>query len=94
MKDVVDIINYVKPTALVGLSTIGGAFTPPVIQAMAAVNPRPIIFPLSNPVTLSECTFSDALEHTKGTVIFASGSPFPETSYGGKTKVPGQGNNM
>jgi len=63
---------------------------------MAALNPRPIIFPLSNPVHLSECSFADAVEHTNGTVLFASGSPFPEQRdpSSGRMLYPGQGNNM
>lgn len=92
--DLVDIIQHVKPTALLGLSTIGGAFTPSVIQAMAAINPRPIIFPLSNPVSLSECSFENAINHTDGRVLFASGSPFPPQQHNGTTHYPGQGNNM
>jgi malate dehydrogenase (oxaloacetate-decarboxylating)(NADP+) len=71
-----------------------GAFTTEVIAAMAAINPRPIIFPLSNPVKLAECTFADAVEHTQGSVLFASGSPFPSQTYNGKVLYPGQGNNM
>ncbi|KAG2008538.1 malate dehydrogenase [Coprinopsis cinerea AmutBmut pab1-1] len=94
MTNILDIIDYVKPTALLGLSTISGAFTPEVIQAMAAINPRPIIFPLSNPVRLSECSFADAVKYTNGNVLFASGSPFPEQQYGDHILYPGQGNNM
>lgn len=61
---------------------------------MAEINPRPIIFPLSNPVKLSECSFKDAVEYSNGTVLFASGSPFPEQAFGGEMLYPGQGNNM
>lgn len=61
---------------------------------MSQINPRPIIFPLSNPVRLSECEFSEAVEWSNGRVIFASGSPFPEQTYIGRTLYPGQGNNM
>ncbi|KAH8091663.1 malic enzyme [Cristinia sonorae] len=94
MTNLVDILNYVKPTALLGLSTIKGAFNQQVIETMSALNPRPIIFPLSNPVRLSECEFHEAVEWSNGRVIFASGSPFPEQTYAGRTLYPGQGNNM
>ena len=58
---------------------------------MSALNPRPIIFPLSNPVRLSECEFDEAVQWSRGTVLFASGSPFPEQEYGGRVLYPGQG---
>ncbi|KAJ7913874.1 hypothetical protein B0H13DRAFT_2003826 [Mycena leptocephala] len=93
--DLLDVLDYVKPTALMGLSTQSGAFPRAVIETMAALNPLPIIFPLSNPVKLSECTFEDAVKYTNGAkVLFASGSPFHEISYNGKMLYPGQGNNM
>ncbi|KAG1729122.1 hypothetical protein EDB19DRAFT_1897278 [Suillus lakei] len=94
MKDLTEIVKYVKPTALLGLSTITGAFTPDVIRQMSQSTPRPIIFPLSNPVHLSECTFAEALTHSNGTAIFASGSPFGSEVIGGVRREPGQGNNM
>ncbi|OCH85734.1 malic enzyme [Obba rivulosa] len=94
MTNLTEIIKYVKPTALMGLSTIKNAFTQPVVETMAALNPCPIIFPLSNPVRLSECEFRDAVEWSQGRVIFASGSPFPEQEYNGRMLYPGQGNNM
>ncbi|KAJ7314973.1 hypothetical protein DFH08DRAFT_715986 [Mycena albidolilacea] len=92
--DLLDILDYVQPTALMGLSTMSGAFSRAAIETMAALNPLPIIFPLSNPVKLSECTFADAVTYTNGKVLFASGSPFAEIVHQGKTLYPGQGNNM
>jgi malate dehydrogenase (oxaloacetate-decarboxylating)(NADP+) len=89
-----DVIEYVKPTILMGLSTIGGAFTAEILQKMAKWNKRPIIFPLSNPSSKSECTFEEAINHTEGRALFASGSPFHAYTYKGKTYHPGQGNNM
>jgi len=88
------IIDYVKPTALMGLCTTGGVFNETVIRKMAALNERPMIFPLSNPVHKSECTFEQAMNWTDGKVIFASGSPFPAYTYNGVEHTPGQGNNM
>lgn len=77
-----------------GLSTIGGAFTPAILQQMARLNKKPIVFPLSNPSSKSECTFEDAVKYTDGEAIFASGSPFPSLEYGGKTLTPGQGSSF
>lgn len=85
------LIEFVKPTILMGLSTIGGAFTPELIQKMAQLNEHPIIFPLSNPSSKSECTFEEAVKYTDGKVLFASGSPFPEIQHNGKELTPGQG---
>jgi malate dehydrogenase (oxaloacetate-decarboxylating)(NADP+) len=88
------LIDYVRPTILMGLSTIGGAFTPEIIKQMATLNDRPVIFPLSNPSSKSECTFEDAIKYTNGKALFASGSPFADVEFEKKTLTPGQGNNM
>ncbi|OCL08885.1 hypothetical protein AOQ84DRAFT_354268 [Glonium stellatum] len=88
------LIEYVKPTILMGLSTIGGAFNRDILERMARLNDKPIVFPLSNPSSKSECTFEEAVRYTEGRALFASGSPFPSLEFGGKTLTPGQGNNM
>jgi len=93
-KTLEEVVDFVKPTMLMGLSTIGGAFTPSILKKMAAMNEQPIIFPLSNPSSKSECTFEEAIKYTDGKCLFASGSPFPALNYNGKTLTPGQGNNM
>ncbi|TFK73589.1 hypothetical protein BDN72DRAFT_761254 [Pluteus cervinus] len=90
----VEIIEHVKPTALLGLSTIRNAFDEDVVRRMASLNTRPIIFPLSNPVSLCEVDYEDAIRWTNGQVIFASGSPYNAVEHNGKSYEPGQGNNM
>ena len=57
-----DVINYVKPTALLGLSTVRNAFDEKVVRLMSSLNTRPIIFPLSNPVSLCEVDYEDAIK--------------------------------
>lgn len=89
-----EVIDHVKPTIIMGLSTIGGAFTTEILQKMGNWNNRPIIFPLSNPSSKSECTFEAAIENTGGRALFASGSPFHPIMYKNHMYHPGQGNNM
>ncbi|KAI8093800.1 uncharacterized protein BX664DRAFT_260994 [Halteromyces radiatus] len=94
-KALLDIVNYVKPTILIGLSSIPGAFSSQVLTRIAELNEQPIVFPLSNPATQAECTFEQAMQATQHRVIFASGTAFPTyVEPNGKKHVPGQGNNM
>lgn len=93
VNDFLEGIKKLRPTAIIGVSTIGGAFNREVIETMAAMNEKPIIFPCSNPTSHSECTAEEAFKWTDGRVIFASGSPFPPVEHNGKTYFPGQGNN-
>jgi malate dehydrogenase (oxaloacetate-decarboxylating)(NADP+) len=89
-----DTVIKIKPTAIVGVSTVGGAFNQQVIENMSMVNERPVIFPFSNPTSHSECTAEEAYRWSKGKAIFASGSPFNPVTYEGRTFTPGQGNNV
>ncbi|ORX94162.1 hypothetical protein K493DRAFT_324897 [Basidiobolus meristosporus CBS 931.73] len=94
-KDLKETIEHVRPTALIGLSSQQGMFTPEVLQILTKINERPIVFPLSNPATQAECSFEQAMIHTKGKVLFASGTAFPRyKDEQGVEHVPGQGNNM
>ncbi|XP_047044624.1 NADP-dependent malic enzyme, chloroplastic-like isoform X1 [Lolium rigidum] len=86
-------VQSIKPTVLIGTSGVGKTFTQEVVEAMASFNEKPVIFSLSNPTSHSECTAEEAYTWTKGTAVFASGSPFDPVEYEGKTYVPGQSNN-
>ncbi|MBT8110314.1 MAG: NAD-dependent malic enzyme [Gammaproteobacteria bacterium] len=88
-----DAVEALKPTAILGLSGQPRTFTREVIEAMARINERPVIFALSNPTSQAECTAEQAYTWSAGRAIFASGSPFDPVKLGNQLFVPGQGNN-
>jgi malate dehydrogenase (oxaloacetate-decarboxylating)(NADP+) len=90
----VEAVEALRPTAIIGVSTVPKLFTREVIQAMARINERPIIFPYSNPTSRSECTGEEAYRWSDGRAVFASGSPFPPVEIAGRRFVPSQGNNV
>jgi malate dehydrogenase (oxaloacetate-decarboxylating)(NADP+) len=94
LRTLAEAVDAVRPTALVGVSGQPSTFTAPILQKMARLNARPVIFALSNPTSQAECCAELAYRETEGRGIFASGSPFPPVSLGDKTFVPGQGNNV
>ena len=86
-------VEVFKPTALIGACGKAGVFTQPVLQAIARLNDRPIVFALSNPTSKSECTAEQAYAWSGGKALFACGSPFDPVTIGTQTWVPRQGNN-
>jgi len=92
--DFVEAIAALRPTVIIGVSTVPKLFNQKVIEKMAEINERPIILPLSNPTSRSECTAEEAYTWSQGRAVFASGSPFPPVTVNGHRFVPGQGNNV
>jgi malate dehydrogenase (oxaloacetate-decarboxylating)(NADP+) len=90
----VEAVEALRPTAIIGVSTVPKLFNREVVEAMAKINERPIIFPYSNPTSRSECTAEEAYRWSGGRAVFASGSPFPPVEINGRHFVPGQGNNV
>jgi len=93
-RDFVAAIGSIKPTTIIGVSTIGGAFNQKVIESMSRLNERPVILALSNPTEHVECTPEQAYTWSKGKGIYASGVQFPPVHLNGQTFLPGQANNF
>jgi len=93
-RDFLAAIESIKPTTIIGVSTIGGAFTKNVIEAMSRINERPVVLALSNPTEHAECTPEQAYTWSKGKAIYAAGVPFPPVRLNGQTFLPGQANNF
>jgi malate dehydrogenase (oxaloacetate-decarboxylating)(NADP+) len=88
-----DAIDAIRPQVLIGATGAPGTFTRTVIERMSEINPRPVLFALSNPTSRAECTPEQAYAWSGGRAIFASGSPFAPVTYGGRVLRPAQGNN-
>jgi malate dehydrogenase (oxaloacetate-decarboxylating) len=88
-----DTIRHAAPTILLGTSTVHGAFTQQVIEAMSAASDRPVIFPISNPTSRIEAMPADVIAWSKGKALVATGIPVDPVEYGGVTYTIGQANN-
>jgi malate dehydrogenase (oxaloacetate-decarboxylating) len=89
-----DVVQNVRATVLIGLSTLASAFTEPIVREMAGKVQRPIILPLSNPTDRSEACPADLYRWTDGRALVATGSPFPPVTFGGRTIPISQCNNV
>ncbi|PNH09443.1 NAD-dependent malic enzyme, mitochondrial, partial [Tetrabaena socialis] len=76
--DLAALVAAVRPSALIGAATVGGAFSSDVLRALAKAQPtsssRPLVFALSNPTSKAECSFEEARTWTGGRAVFASGT--------------------
>jgi malate dehydrogenase (oxaloacetate-decarboxylating)(NADP+) len=93
-RDFVAAIVSIKPTTIIGVSTVGGAFTQKVIETMSRINERPVVLALSNPTEHAECTPEQAYTWSKGKAIYAAGVQFAPVHLNGQTFLPGQANNF
>jgi malate dehydrogenase (oxaloacetate-decarboxylating)(NADP+) len=93
-RDFVTAIERIKPTTIIGVSTVGGIFTQKVIEAISRFNERPVVLALSNPTEHAECTPEQAYTWSNGKAIYAAGVQFPPVHFKGQTFLPGQANNF
>jgi malate dehydrogenase (oxaloacetate-decarboxylating)(NADP+) len=93
-QQIVSAIESLKPTVIIGTSTIGGLFDQKVIESMSRINDRPIIFALSNPTDHAECLPEDVYRWSKGKALYAAGVQFAPVHVDGKTFLPSQANNL
>ena len=93
-RDFLNAIESLEPTAIIGVGTKGKAFTREIIEAMARLNRRPIIVPLSKPADHAQCTAEEAYQWSEGRALYAAGVQFPQVRVGERVVIPGQASNM
>lgn len=93
-RSLLDVVRKFRPTVLIGVSGVGGAFSEQLVREMAKHVERPVIFPSSNPSTNSEAKPADLYAWSNCRCLVATGSPFPNVDCGGRVYRVGQGNNV
>lgn len=88
-----DAVKNVRPTILIGTGAQPGAFTEDLVREMASGTKRPIIFPLSNPTSKCEAQPINIIKWTLGKALVATGSPFTNVDFEGRSIRIGQCNN-
>ncbi|MEN3974125.1 NAD-dependent malic enzyme [Emcibacter sp. SYSU 3D8] len=88
-----DVMRHARPTALIGVSGQPGLFTEEVVREMASHTPRPLIMPLSNPTSRAEARPEELVHWTLGRALVATGSPFPDVAFEGRSLRVAQCNN-
>ena len=78
---------------MIGVSGQPGSFSEQIVRAMAEINRRPVIFPLSNPTSRAEATPDDIQRWSHGRAVIGTGSPFPPLVRDGRPFKVDQTNN-
>lgn len=89
-----DVIHNARPSVLIGVTAHAGLFSQELLAEVARHDPRPVVFALSNPTSRSECSLEDVARATDGRGLIATGSPFPELAWNGRTLGASQCNNL
>lgn len=89
-----DVVRNARPSVLVGVTAQAGLFSPERLAEVARHDPRPVVLALSNPTSKSECSLEDVARATDGRGLLATGSPFPDLTWNGRTLGASQCNNL
>ncbi|MCW8127306.1 NAD-dependent malic enzyme [Microbulbifer halophilus] len=92
--DLLQLVQNVKPSVMIGVSGQGGLFTQEVIEALHKGCKKPLVMPLSNPTSRAEATPQEVLAWTGGEALVATGSPFAPVELEGKSHAIAQCNNV
>lgn len=93
-KDLVQVVDRLKPTVLIGTTGQHGVFSEEVVTTMARHVERPFVMALSNPTAMTEAEPDQVIACTQGRALIATGSPFDPVKYGDHVVPIPQCNNV